>query len=36
MVTEISVEDSGEKTTAGLQANVLQGILSAPKNSSRD
>lgn len=36
MVTEISVEDSGEKTVAALLANILQGTLSAPKNSSRD
>lgn len=36
MVTKISVEDSGEKTVAALQANILQRIFSAPKNSSRD
>lgn len=35
-MTEISVKDSGEKAVAALQANVLQGILSGPKNSSRD
>lgn len=36
MVSEISVEDSGEKTVVALEANVLQEILSASKNSSRD
>lgn len=32
MVTENSVKNSGEKTVPALQENVLQRILSAPKN----